>query len=740
MIAIITQPDFARAIIARYAAPASGAMTPADMRLAATPGTGSQQTPLNQNIRHIYMINRQITENAVYNLHLRLDFINRFLAKSVREIVDSSVRQMNMLRKNSPPDIRTGKIAATQGQTVTQTAGHYTGHTPPIQQGIAHTVYRVESASNTIAPTTPLSAILSVASTSSSSPLSFPSPSLVIPLPSPAVAQGNVTPVAPPNPLATMPNSEPSEQQALTNNSAVPAPMQHRQQPPLTISATEASGQKSSPTTQVLHNSSVGTVTARTTAAQTPASPPVDTKAPIAGVNLYPVPTVLSAGHRERRLNNTVQTTVYQKINALWQSEQSLPLWHRRILPLTEAGRGFLPPATKQELLQSRWANDNTGVISTNNTTSDFFAADMRQNVVAESTTQPRTNFQTAVPENRQDTAAKQEFSSATPQEATPVEAVIRHRAATPPVISPEIADILLQKAREHIQTQQAPTPRATTTTQGQTPSSHETAPRQINDPTPPLVWRRNTPSYDESLVEGMRTLRQGAQQAGSAPAAPPLPVSPLEQRIPTDNPPPTAVMRHQSRPAPGNALPIQTQANSRIMLTTAYDMRTNKYADITRLQTQNSRHRGIMVYEETAPLPKGQTGKPAIPSVIPLSMETTVPATAAHQTRRQPPQTQAQAPGVPMLYRRELTPADNPPPVPPKLSEDIEFIKKTVVQPTTTQIKKGNVAINAPGTTSAAVTTEIVDLDRQVNDLADKVYHAIERRLRSERMRKGLL
>jgi hypothetical protein len=106
-------------------------------------------------------------------------------------------------------------------------------------------------------------------------------------------------------------------------------------------------------------------------------------------------------------------------------------------------------------------------------------------------------------------------------------------------------------------------------------------------------------------------------------------------------------------------------------------------------------------------------------------------------------PSPAASLPGAAIVYRKEQAARPEQSPVPPAVSQDIEFIKKTVKRSgTTTRNVQTNTAINLPG--SGADTRQGADfprdLDRQVNAIADKVYSALERRLRSEQMRKGLL
>ncbi|MCL2055590.1 MAG: hypothetical protein FWH02_00030 [Oscillospiraceae bacterium] len=101
--------------------------------------------------------------------------------------------------------------------------------------------------------------------------------------------------------------------------------------------------------------------------------------------------------------------------------------------------------------------------------------------------------------------------------------------------------------------------------------------------------------------------------------------------------------------------------------------------------------------------------------------------------------------PGAAIVYRKEAQEQQEPPPVPPQIGNDIEFIKKTVGQTqTTTRTQTVNTAVNIPGpvTANAAQLEPAIarSLDRQVNAIADKVYGALERRLRSEQMRRGLL
>jgi len=108
-----------------------------------------------------------------------------------------------------------------------------------------------------------------------------------------------------------------------------------------------------------------------------------------------------------------------------------------------------------------------------------------------------------------------------------------------------------------------------------------------------------------------------------------------------------------------------------------------------------------------------------------------------------QPPQAPGeQSQPVPMVYKREAPQRQQTEP-PPGIGEDIEFIKNTVKQPGKTQVT-ANTAINHPGGAyyhdAAQDTAAFQNIDEQVNAIADKVYRALERRLRSERMRKGML
>jgi hypothetical protein len=95
------------------------------------------------------------------------------------------------------------------------------------------------------------------------------------------------------------------------------------------------------------------------------------------------------------------------------------------------------------------------------------------------------------------------------------------------------------------------------------------------------------------------------------------------------------------------------------------------------------------------------------------------------------------------IVYRKEPQARQEPPPAPPQLGRDIEFIKKTVRQSgAPAQERLANVAVNlpsmAPGPAARAGTPR--ELDRQAQAIADRVYGALERRLRSEQMRKGLI
>jgi hypothetical protein len=106
-------------------------------------------------------------------------------------------------------------------------------------------------------------------------------------------------------------------------------------------------------------------------------------------------------------------------------------------------------------------------------------------------------------------------------------------------------------------------------------------------------------------------------------------------------------------------------------------------------------------------------------------------------------PSSATSQPSAAIVYRKETPVQQEQQPVPPAISQDIEFIKKTVKRSdTTTHTIQTNTAINLPGSGSHTQQSAALprDLDRQVNAIADKVYSALERRLRSEQMRKGLL
>ncbi len=96
------------------------------------------------------------------------------------------------------------------------------------------------------------------------------------------------------------------------------------------------------------------------------------------------------------------------------------------------------------------------------------------------------------------------------------------------------------------------------------------------------------------------------------------------------------------------------------------------------------------------------------------------------------------------IIHRKSnLSQARQEPQAPPRqLERDIEFIKKTVSHaPEITRTHTANVAVNVPGaqTDKMATASGINTQDINVQAIADKVYGALERRLRSEQMRRGL-
>jgi hypothetical protein len=130
--------------------------------------------------------------------------------------------------------------------------------------------------------------------------------------------------------------------------------------------------------------------------------------------------------------------------------------------------------------------------------------------------------------------------------------------------------------------------------------------------------------------------------------------------------------------------------------------------------------------------IPSGHAGVPA--ALTQLS-----PPRGNQATRS--PSSPSYVPGAAMVYRKEQAAHKEEPPATPQISQDIEFIKKTVKQSgTTTRTVQTNTAVNLPGSDTQRSADLPRDLDRQVNAIADKVYNALERRLRSEQMRKGLL
>ncbi len=93
------------------------------------------------------------------------------------------------------------------------------------------------------------------------------------------------------------------------------------------------------------------------------------------------------------------------------------------------------------------------------------------------------------------------------------------------------------------------------------------------------------------------------------------------------------------------------------------------------------------------------------------------------------------------IVHKKEAQAWQEPQPV-PQSGGDIEFIRKTVRQEAgKSATQTANLAVNLPTmeVNPGASPGELRGLERQVSAIADQVYTALERRLRSEQMRKGL-
>ncbi len=80
-----------------------------------------------------------------------------------------------------------------------------------------------------------------------------------------------------------------------------------------------------------------------------------------------------------------------------------------------------------------------------------------------------------------------------------------------------------------------------------------------------------------------------------------------------------------------------------------------------------------------------------------------------------------------------------------PEPSRDIEFIKRTSEQHEAASVKntllQRNVAVNLPGQSNTAKSDDMAAAaEKQINMIAEKVYSALERRLRTERLRRGTI
>lgn len=99
MIATISNQDFAGSIISRYTALPPGGAKPAEMLLAASPPVPDSASPLARSVRNVYLINRCINENITLNINAHLHFLSNILNRAVTEIHGSSLRQIRMLQK-----------------------------------------------------------------------------------------------------------------------------------------------------------------------------------------------------------------------------------------------------------------------------------------------------------------------------------------------------------------------------------------------------------------------------------------------------------------------------------------------------------------------------------------------------------------------------------------------------------------------------------------------------------------
>ena len=111
------------------------------------------------------------------------------------------------------------------------------------------------------------------------------------------------------------------------------------------------------------------------------------------------------------------------------------------------------------------------------------------------------------------------------------------------------------------------------------------------------------------------------------------------------------------------------------------------------------------------------------------------------------PPHVSPQAatvPGAAIVLRKAPAHRREESPPAPDSGGDISFIKRTAAGDSRPQevTRTVNLAVNAPGAASTVDMAALAetDVEGQAQVIAERVYSVLERRLRSERMRKGLL
>gem|GEM_PF-1452094 len=772
----ISQTDFARRIISRYMPPDSSAPDSVDMLLA----RGRSIDRLVQSVRNTYLINRTIIENRIFNLHIQLSFLNSVFDRTLREIHESAARHIQMLEKRPAPAVgRNALPIAAPDQSSLGNAGRAL---IALQRPLPSTA---TATGTRAAPLTPPSTHRLAADATAQGKsaitadklghpprvraeerkeqrLGIPPSKAILPVfeqqrgrsADPSARRSGIvdfvwmSELAPVNLISLPEFSSPGLQHVLSAfwGEENGVPVRHRQLwgSPQTGRALPGAFDPQGLEPRATRRDSLAPVSiARTMTGRF--LPEAWARTATEQVSrtwehslAHGLSTYDSAAARPGK--NIPPTGLGESSNDLRRSEHGDP---QRLVVFPDAGKTAAIPdraAPTTGTTRQRPTLSADMQKPHERTTAELFtrratAAQPMRNIFA---AQPAWNISTvqsawripAVQPERNIPAAQPEWNIPAAQPVPDGISSIKGLSApqTPPpvplrgIFPPTEAAWLLPKLLHTAQGLAAD------------PADAPDAAQRIFD----ISIRREPPVFLPRWYAAASQLREQApRQGGTTFHAGTLPPRRSARIDPPFTPPPFPLT---SRQAVGTS-PVATDVPPRVMPgVKASNAPLFQYTAAAPGFVSAGR---FMSIGANSP-PSGGTANAYTEPMSMISPYAAEPdAFAQSPGSGQPPQASgSQSPPVPIVYKREASqPRQTEPP--PGIGEDIEFIKKAVKQPGKTQVTT-NTAINLPGGThyrdAAQNPADFRSIDGQVNAIADKVYRALERRLRSERMRKGML